>query len=156
MRIYRTTSMIELSMWPEKQRAFIKITPAAAGATKGQPKAGEKRFDYDQTISISFTTVDMLTTSFKLDGMANGKELEIKKFADMSKVAASADNDQKQLKIAPMSGGNVSFNMSHGTKKANIILSPEETFAISKWFEFQAQKLILTAELKSEDPEGAE
>lgn len=156
MRIYRTTSMIELSMWAEKQRAFIRITPAAEGATKGQPKAGEKRFNYDETIAISFTVVDMLTTSYSLEGMSKGIEgLEVKKFADMSKVAASDNNDQKKLTIAPYKE-NISFNLSHGTKKANITLSPAETYTIAKWFEFQAQKLILTSDLKQEEPEGAE
>jgi hypothetical protein len=29
------------------------------------------------------------------------------------------------------------------------------TFAISKWFEFQAQKLILTSAIPNEDPETA-
>lgn len=157
MRIYRTSSMIECSMWEEKQKALLKITPAADGAGKGQPKAGEKRFDYDKTISISFSTVDMLTSAFKLENMARGIEgVEIKKYADMSKVAESKDNSQKQLKVASMTGGNIAFNLSHGTNKANIVLSPEETYAIAKWFEFQAQKLILTTVLKHDDSDNAE
>jgi len=142
MKIYRTTTVLTLSTWDEKRKAFIEITPAFEGRGKGQPKPGEKIYDYDKTIRISFQLVDMLTTAYRLIAMAHGKDASFDKFADMSKVANSASMDKKILSVKLGDKGGIYFSLSFGKEKASINLSQEETYAIGKWFEFQAQKFV--------------
>ena len=145
LRIYRTTTVLTLTTWDDKNKAFIELTPALDGASKGQPKPGEKRYDYDKTLRISFQPVDMLTASYKLEGMSKGAPLELQKFGDMSKVANSDSKDKKSLSIKPTGKpeGGVYVNLSVGADKINVTLSNEEAYAISRWFDIQAQKFIL-------------
>lgn len=138
MRIYRTNSVLALSTWDAKQRSFIEITPGLEGAGKGQPKPGEQRFDYEKTCRISFRTLEMFQASFKFLGMAQGQELELKKFADMSK--SVGDGDAKKQLRANIYNGKISVSMTDGDKKANISLEPDEAYAIAKWFEVNAQR----------------
>jgi len=149
MRIYRTNSVIELSIWGAEKRAFIRITPGIAGASKGQPQAGEVRFDYDKTCSISFRTLEMFQASFKFLGMSQGVEVELKKFADMSKSVGKGDA-KKQL-TANIYNGKVSIMMREGDKKANISLESDEAYAIAKWFEVHAQRFAVEEALESEE-----
>ena len=154
MKIYRTQTVLTLSTWDEKRKAFIEITPAFEGASKGQPKPGEKRYDYDKTLRISFQVVDMLTASYKLISMAHGDtETSLEKFGDMAKVANSASNDKKKLNIKPGDKG-IGFYLSQGDQKVAITLSPEEVYAVGMWFQFQAQKFINIGLVK--DDEGHE
>lgn len=154
MKIYRTQTVLTLSTWDEKRKAFIEITPAFDGASKGQPKPGEKRYDYDNTVRISFQVLDMLTASYKLISMAHGDtEASLEKFGDMAKVANSASNDKKKLSVKPGDKG-VSFYLSQGDKKVSITLNPEEVYAIGMWFQFQAQKFVNIGLIKEEEPQG--
>jgi hypothetical protein len=154
MKIYRTQTVLTLSTWDEKRKAFIEITPSFEGASKGQPKPGEKRYDYDKTLRISFQPVDMLTASYKLISMAHGDtEITLEKFGDMAKVANSASTDKKKLMVKPGEKG-VGFYLSQGEAKVMITLNPEECYAIGMWFQFQAQKFInigLTREEEQHD-----
>lgn len=144
MKLYRTNSVLALTTWDEKGKAFIEITPGLDGASKGQPKPGEKRFDYSKTLRISFQVADMLIASYKFIGMSHGVKLDFKKFADMAKVENSANNDKKSLNVALLDKGGVAIGLIQGDSKCSITVSQEEAYAIGKWFEFQAQRFILS------------
>jgi hypothetical protein len=148
MRIYRTNSVLELSTWDDKKRAFIRITPGLDGAGKGQPKPGEQRFDYDKTCSISFKTLEMFQASFKFLGLSQGVELELKKFGDMSK--SVGDGDAKRQLKASMYNGKISIMMNDGDNKASITIEADESYAIAKWFEVNAQRYAVEESIEDE------
>lgn len=157
MKLYRTNSVLALTTWDEKGKAFIEITPGLDGASKGQPKPGEKRFDYGKTLRISFQVADMLMTSFRFIGLSHGDQsCGFKKFADMSKVEASTNNDKKTLTVALLEKGGVSIGLTHGENRSNIVVSSEEAYAIGKWFEFIAQRFILNGAAAKETEPGQE
>lgn len=143
LKIYRTATVLTLTTWDEKNKAFMEITPAKDGAAKGQPKPGEKRYDYDKTLRISFKPLDMLVAAFKLQAMSHGVSEKLEKIGDMSKVAGSDSKDKKFLNIFPSDKGGVFVGLSMGSEKVSMILNNEEIFAIAKWFEIQAAKFFV-------------
>jgi len=148
MEIFRTTSKLELKQWAGKRRVFIELSPAIPGV-KGQPQAGEQRFDYTKKVRISFRTVEMFTAAYKFLGLAHGAELELKKFADMSKSVGTGD-DKKQLLVNKYND-KISVSIKSGDNKVSINIEPEESYAIGKWFEAQATRFAL---LESDEEDG--
>ena len=151
MRVYRTGAVLSLNVWDET-KASLEISPALEGAGKGQPQAGEKRYNYDKLIRITFTTFDMLLCAFKLEQLAHGQKVEYKKYADMSKVAEASSTDKKSLQISSMGDGKVGINLSRASDKVNIVVSTDDCYALSEWFRVRAGKNIM-AETRGTKPE---
>lgn len=149
LRFFRTTSQIKVSTWDEKARVFIEVVPPLEGNAKGQPKAGEHRFNYDGAIRISFRLSELLTTSYVLLGMSQGMEGEFSKFADMAKTG-SGSTDKKTLKISAKENGGFFVNMNMGKDKVSIAITNEELYAIGKFFEIAAQKFYNNPEVKED------
>jgi hypothetical protein len=138
MKIYRTNSVLSLSVWEEKKRVFFELSPALEGV-KGQPKPGEQRYDYSKACKISFRVLDCFTAAYNFMALAQGADVEMKKFADMSKSVGAGDQ-KKSLNVKRGTNGNVQVYMKDGDNSANIGLSSEEAYAVSKWLEVNAQR----------------
>jgi hypothetical protein len=142
LKFYRTNSCVGVSQWDAQKRVMLEVSPSMEGASKGQPKPGEHRYNYEKAIRISFTLGDMLTASYTLIGMSQGVELEYQKFADMSKSQNATGDEKKSLKISASDKGGFFVGMISGKEKVSIILNPEELYALGKYLEFSAQKYI--------------
>lgn len=143
LRIFRAQAVLVLSPWAAKQRLMLEISPAVAGV-KGQPKPGEKRFEYDKKIRISFTTAFMLQFSYDLQELIKSGKGEIKKFADMSK-SVGDDSDKKTLSVIARDNGDIGFALFKGTDKVNISITKSDAYAIVKHIEFVYQYFIFSA-----------
>lgn len=143
LEFYRTTSMLRIDTWVNEEKdirlCMLQIAPALEGNPKGQPKPGEKRFNYDNAINISFNEQQCLIGAFSLLELAYGGDSKYEKFADLSKVENATANDKKKLCVQKNEkNGGISFYLSQGeTKKCNITLSNAEVYAIAKWLEAQ-------------------
>lgn len=137
MKIFRTGSALELSVWPAKRKCLLEIAPAFPDKPKGQPAPGSKLYDYNKKIKISFNTLDMLTFAYALHKHANGQPEEFKKMADMSKAKfeGNTDTDKKSLSVNLNQSGGVGFFLSKGDQKLSIILNKSDAFSIAKWLE---------------------
>jgi hypothetical protein len=142
LKFYRTNSCVGVSQWDAQKRVMLEVSPAIENNVKGQPKPGEHRFAYDKAIRISFTVDSMLTASYTLIGMSQGVEMEYQKFADMSKSQNATGDEKKSLKISASDKGGFFVGMISGKERVNIVLSPEELYALGKYLEFSAQKYI--------------
>lgn len=151
LKFYRTNSCVGISQWDDKKRVMLEVSPAADGAGKGQPKAGEVRFDYKKAINISFTVGDMLKAAYTLIGMSQGAELEYSKFADLSKSTNSDGNDKKSLKISAGNNGGFFVGMIKGKEKVSITLDESELYALGRYLEFSAQKYIAIPDFVREE-----
>ena len=141
MRVYRTNAVLSLNVWDET-KASLEISPALEGNAKGQPQSGEKRYNYDKLIRITFTTFDMLLCANKLRQLSEGNPVEYTKFADLAKVEGSASTDKKSLKIAPLDKGGVGISLSRASDRVNIVVSQDDCYALSEWFRVRASKNI--------------
>ena len=151
MRVYRTGAVLSLNVWDET-KASLELSPAFDPNKKGQPKPGEKLYNYEKLIRITFSTFDMLLVAFKLEQLAHGQKVEYVKYADMSKVEGSNNSDKKSLKIACLSEGKVAINISRATDKVSIVVSTDDCYALSEWFRVRAGKNI-EAETRNTKPE---
>lgn len=144
LEIYRTQSAIKLNPWIDKGRVMLELVPSFEGV-KGQPQSGEKRFDYDKKISISFTCGELLSASFKFQAIAHGAKEEYKKFADMSKSTHIESNDKKTLSVIPGDKG-ITISLFQGKdNKVSITLNRDEIYALSKYFELFYQFMLYKA-----------
>lgn len=139
MKIYRTTSVINVSRWDSEKRVMFEMSPAMPDAGKGQPKAGDKRFDYDKGCRLSFKGAELLTYAYQFIALSQGVEVEVSKFVDKSRSAASNSNIRVSLTAKPGNKGGVFIGMSGGENKVNMNLGFEEAYAIGKYLEFAAQ-----------------
>ncbi len=141
MKIFRTTAVINVSRWDAEKRIMFEVSPAMAGATRGQPKAGDKRFDYDKGCRLSFKGAELLTYAYQFIALSQGAEgIEIKKFVDKSKSAASASDDSVSLNVKVGQNGGIFVGMSQGKdKKVSINIGFDEVYAIGRYLEFAAQ-----------------
>lgn len=139
LKIFRTQSALEFSTWPAKRKALLEIAPAFPNNPKGQPAPGSKLYDYSKKIKISFNANDILAFAFALYKHAAGESYDYKKYADMSKVANSADNDKKSLSVNLNANGGLGIFLSKGAgadvEKLNIILDKSDAYVIAKWLE---------------------
>ena len=98
LKIFRSNSALELSVWPAKRKVILEIAPAFPDKPKGQPQPGSKLYDYSKKIKISFNAIDMLTFAYALHKHANGETEEYSKMADMAK--AKFDEAKAKLSLA--------------------------------------------------------
>lgn len=143
LKIFRTQAVLGLSPWIAKQRLMLEISPAVAGV-KGQPQSGEKRFEYDKKIRISFKTSHMLQFAYDLKELIKSGKGEIKKFADMSKSVVN-DSDKKTLSVIARDNGDIGFALFKGNDKVNISITKSDAYAIVKHIEFVYQYFIFSA-----------
>lgn len=143
LKIFRTQAVIKLSPWKDKSRLMLEISPAVPG-TKGQPKAGEKRYEYDKGIRISFTMSSMLQFAYDLGAIIATGEGEIKKYADMSKVSTSDDKDKKTLSVQVVKDS-IGFALFKGDDKVNVAVAKSDAYAIVKYIEFVYQYFLFAA-----------
>lgn len=156
MKFYRTNTVLSLSTWDEKTKTFLELTPARDGASKGQPKPGEKRYDYDRTVRISFQVSDMLIAAYHFLGLAHGQKMEYSKFADPSKSPHGNGAETKSLKVFLGDKGGVFVGLTQGSTKLAFTLTFAEAYAIGKWFEIQAQKYVAGAAEYSSEGDAAQ
>lgn len=140
MNIFRRNAKINVSRWDKEKRIMFEMSPSVEGAT-GQPKAGEQRYDYDKAIRISFKGVDILSAAYTLIGISQGAELELEKFADMSKSSAEGDA-KKSLKVFVGDKG-IFVGMIMGKQKVNCTISPGESYALGMYLQTVANYWIL-------------
>lgn len=152
-KIYRTAATLEMSTWDTKiedkkvipvNKAIMELAPALPGNSKGQPKPGEKRYDYDKRLKISFNPTDMLLASYNLQLFASGVQLEkdFTKYGDVSK--ANPDKAGKRtLKMNLGDNGSVRISLSASKDEfVNIQIDKSEAYALAKWFELNYARLF--------------
>lgn len=117
---------------------MLEITPAMADAAKGQPQAGEVRYNKDAKCIISFSPEDAFKFAFCLNMLANGHDVSYQKMADTSKVAGSEGGEIKQLSAIKSTKGGAMLTLKSGDRSVAIILAPEEAYAVQKYLEVKA------------------
>lgn len=138
MDFFRTKSKVHLSTWDEKKLVMLEVVPAIEGAAKGQPQAGEVRYDKDKKCNISFSVEEAFKAAFALKVLANGGEFQYKKMADTSKVAGATAGEIKQLTFDKGAKGGVLLSIKCGDRSISTVLGNDEAYAISKYFEIKA------------------
>lgn len=153
-KLYRTTAALEMSTWEKSEKngktvlinkATMEITPALPDAPKGQPKPGEKRYDYDKHLKISFNPTDMLIASYNLQLIAAGTKLPkaYTKYGDPSKTDSTSKDGKKTLTINLGDTGAVNISLSQTTgERVNITIDKAEAYALAKWFECTYNKFF--------------
>lgn len=127
-------------------KAILELAPTLPDASKGMPKAGEKRYNYEKKINISFNPVDMLKISYALTMICFGNtDIEYKKMGDLSK-ADPTKKGIKSLSIKVNDKGAVAIFLSEDKKDGNKhnvtgYLDLDEAWAMAKWFEVTYSKL---------------
>lgn len=139
MKIYRKHAVLILSAMKDKGRAFIEIAPAIGVSVKHD--LGNDRFDYDNAICIGLNDLGMLTTSYKLLGMADGTS-EYHGQDDTIRVATSSANKDKAF-LARTIDNDFELCLTNGNKLYSVLIGRDEIYAIGMWFQFQAQKFIM-------------
>ena len=143
MQIFKRNAALSLSAVAERKLAFIEIIPAIEDILDGERKTAEELFDYKNSIRSSFTPLEMLKASFKLVQIANGHDLKYEKIKDLSKNDASFVSSINRI-FVKLEGDGVNFSITHGPVNHSITVKKDETYAIGMWFQFQAQKFIMT------------
>jgi glutamate formiminotransferase len=152
-KVSKLKSTMEMSVWEKKvtgdtveivNKAILEIAPALVDAPKGQPKAGEKRYDYAKKVKISFNPTDMLKVAYNLIMMSYGNEIEYKKMGDASRANANSSGI-KSLSIKLNDKGSIAISLNEdkdGAKSSVFIyLEKDEAYALAKWFEVTYTKL---------------
>lgn len=143
-KIYRTTAALEMSTWEKTEKngrtvpvnkAIMELAPSLPGAAKGQPKPGEKRYDYDKRLKISFNPTDMLVFAYNLQLFVSGVKLDkpYTKYGDLSKVDPTKAG-KKTLTANLGDNGAVNLNISQDAQKVSITIDKAEAWALSEWF----------------------
>lgn len=152
-KIYRTGAALEMSTWEKTEKAgkvvpvnkaIMEIAPAYANRSKGQPKPGEKIYDYDKRIKISFNPTDMLIASYNLQLFAQGVALDkaYTKYGDLSKVDPSKEG-KKTLTMNLGTNGAITIRLSVSKDEfVSITIDKAEAYALARWFEAYYGKLF--------------
>lgn len=138
MDFFRTKSKMHLSTWDEKKLIMLELSPALEAAGKGQPAAGEIRYNKDLRCTISFTAEDAFKFAYCIDKIINGGDITYKKMADTTKVAAIEGGEIKELTATKSNKGGIFINLKSGEKNVTIILASEEGYAVQKFMETKA------------------
>jgi len=145
-KIYRTTAALEMSTWEKTEKAgkviavnkaIMEVAPSLPTASKGQPKPGEKRYDYEKRLKISFNPTDMLVFAYNLQLFVAGVKLEkaYTKYGDLSKVdPTKAGKKTLTANLGDNGAVNVTISQPDG-HKVSITIDKAEAWALAKWFE---------------------
>ena len=150
MDIFRTNSKLSVQPWDDLLKCTFSLAPALAGNSKGQPKAGEQRYDYDKKINITMSIDEMLKCSYHLMLLAYNIETKYDKYADPSKSAHSS-GDKKRLTISAGKESGISIFISQGDNKCSLTIGNDEAFALAKWLEIKAGYYINNPQLQKEE-----
>lgn len=142
MDFYRTKSKMHLSSWEDKKLIVLEVTPAMEGNSKGQPQAGEIRYNKDAKCSISFTIEKAFQAAFHIMKMNEGVDFKYEQMADTTKVAGVTGGEIKSLTIDKSKNGGIAIFMKSGDRTANIILSHAEAYAVQKYLETYAARFL--------------
>ena len=137
MDFYRTKSKLHLSTWDEKKLIMFELTPALEGA-KGQPQAGDIRYNKDAKCTISFDIEEAFKFAFCISLIIHGTDVNYQKMADTSKVAGATEGEIKQLTAIKSNKGGMMITLKSGDRSVMLILSPEEGYAVQKYLEIKA------------------
>lgn len=141
MDFYRTKVKLHMSTWDEKKLLMLELTPALED-TKGQPKAGEVRYDKDKKCTISFSPEEAFKAAFVLGKLSDGVDLKYQKMADTTKVEGATGGEVKSLSFVKSTKGGAMISLKSGDKSASIILGEDEAYALKKYFEIKASAYI--------------
>lgn len=145
IEFFRTSSKMKCSFWDDKKLCILEISPVLATASKGQPKKGEQKYNYNNKSVISFNGKSCLEFAYYLNLLSLGHEVEYSKFADTNK-RDSENGEQKKLTVNKGSKGGVAFSLVSGDKKNFITISEPETFALYKYLETLGAQILISNE----------
>ena len=131
-----------MSTWDEKKLLMLELTPAIEGGAKGQPQAGEVRYDKDKKCTISFSPEEAFKAAFVLGKLSDGEDIKYQKMADTSKVEGATGGEVKSLSFVKSTKGGAMISLKSGDKSAAIILGEDEAYALKKYFEIKASAYI--------------
>jgi hypothetical protein len=141
MDFYRTKVKLHTSTWDEKKLLILELTPALEDA-KGQPKAGDVRYDKDKKCTISFSPEEAYKAAFILGKLADGQNYEYRKMADTTKVEGATGGEVKSLSFVKSTKGGAMISLKSGDKTASIVLGEDEAYALKMYFEVKASAYL--------------
>lgn len=141
MDFYRTKVKLHMSTWDEKKLLMLELTPALEDA-KGQPKAGDVRYDKYKKCTISFSPEESFKAAFVLGKLSDGVYVKYQKMADTTKVEGATGGEIKSLSFVKSTKGGAMISLKSGDNSASIILGEDEAYALKKYFEIKASAYI--------------